>query len=161
MRDFAPRFLIQILTLLALAGTGLAQAGSWAAVEGLPSGAAISVKTEKGEKLHGEFEAADPDHLVLWSNERSFPGRVTVRRELSRASVKQVRINRPVASVAAGAAIGAGIGVGLGVGLDATAKDHEARSVVSLVFGALGAGLGAAIGKTHPFLHGPLIYEVP
>ena len=63
--------------------------------------------------------------------------------------------------MAAGAAIGAGLGVVLGVPLDAPSKDHEARGVVSFLFGALGAGLAAAIAKNNPFLYGPVIYQTP
>lgn len=161
MRDFAPLLFIQILTLFAFSCAVSAQTGNWAAVEGLRTGADISVRTMKGEKFHGRFDVADPVRLVLWSDERSFPGRVTVRRELFRGSVMQVRLERRAASIAAGAAIGAGVGVGLGVAVDAPSKNHDARGVVSFVFGVLGAGLGAAIGKTHPFLHGPVIYEAP
>ncbi len=73
MRDFAPHSLVAVLTLLLLSSTALAQTGNWAAVEGLRTAAVISVNTVKGEKFHGEFEAADPEHLVLWSSERSFP----------------------------------------------------------------------------------------
>lgn len=161
MRHFAPHLLAVFLLVCVFTGTSCAQTGNWAAVEGLRTGTEIAVRTVTGEKFHGRFEVADPDHLVLWSDERSFPGRMTVRRELSRSKVKQVRLNRRVASMAAGAAIGAGIGAGLGVAVDAPSKDHEARGLVSFVFGALGAGLGAAIANSHPFLHGPVIYEAP
>jgi hypothetical protein len=161
MRDFVTRLFIRLLIFHVLAATAAAQTGNWAAVEGLRTGSAISVRTINGKIFHGRFEAADPDHLVLWSDERSFPGRATVQRDLSRSIVMQVRLDRPMASMAAGAAIGAGIGVGLGVAAYAPSKDHEARGVVSLVFGALGAGLGAAIAKSHPFLHGPIIYGAP
>jgi len=161
MRDFAPVLLISFLILLLLAGSSTAQTGDWAAIEGLQSGADIYVKTIKGRKLQGQVESTDPERLVIWSQERGFPGRAIVMRQISRADVKQVRLNRRGASAVAGAAIGAGIGVGLGVAADAPSKDHEARSVVSLVFGALGAGLGAAIAKSHPFLHGPVSYEAP
>jgi hypothetical protein len=138
-----------------------AQSGVWAAVEGLAPGTMISVQITQGKKLQGQFEYADPDRLILWSNERSFPGRVIAKRELSRNVVKKVQLLYRTASIAAGAAIGAGIGAGIGVAADATAKNHEDRSLVSFVFGLLGAGLGAAIGKTHPFVHGAVIYDTP
>jgi hypothetical protein len=143
-----------------LASYCAAQTGNWAAVEGLAPGTAIEVSAG-GKKLHGEFDYADPERLILWWDQRSFPGRVVVKREVARSEVRQVRVVYRTASVAAGAAIGAGIGAGIGVAVDSTAKNHEDRSLTAVVGGLLGAGLGAAIGKIHPFVKGSVIYRAP
>lgn len=156
------RSLVTLVLIVAIFVTSaLAQTGDWAAVEGLPSGADISIKTKQGSKYQGNLDSVTPELLILWSQERDFPGRKFVRREIPRADVKQVRLNRRLASVAAGAAIGAGIGVGVGAIADSQARSNEDNGLIGFVLGLLGALIGAGIAKSHPFIKGKTIYLAP
>jgi len=150
-----------VLTITVFVTNAVAQSGDWAAVEGLKSEADISVQTLSGETYQGNFDSATPELLVLWSQERDFPSRKLVRREIPRQQVKKVRIVHRVGSVVAGSAIGAGIGASIGVIADSQMRNHEDRGLVAFVLGALGAGLGAAISKARPFIKGRVIYIVP
>jgi hypothetical protein len=150
------------LVLLLACQPSLAQgpAGDWTRVQNLPTDTAISVKTKAGANYHGDLVSATVDSLAIDSDEPAFPGRVVRRREFRREDVREIRLVRPAASVVTGVAIGAGAGAGIGVGLDATAKSHEDRGVMALVFGALGAGIGAAIAHHHPVVRNR-IYVAP
>lgn len=141
--------------------SAFSQRGDWAAVEGLKPGEDLQVKTRQGETYQGELESADPERLVIWSHERSFPGRVVVQRELRRDDVKQVRSNHRYISAGVAAAIGAGVGIGLGAAIDARARSNEDNGLAGAVFGILGGTLGGILGKTHPFIHGAPIYLAP
>ncbi len=152
---------IIFIFLLALTLSSAAQTGDWAAVEGLVWGTDISVKTKQGKKLQGSFESASPNRIVVEANERAFPGRKVVRREIGRDEVKEVRLNRRGASALAGAAIGLGVGIGIGVAVDAPYPNHEDRGLIAGTLGALGGLIGAGIGKTHPSVKGKLIYVAP
>jgi len=152
------RCLTFILVLALTVSSASAQSGDWAAVEGLSNSADISIKTKQGKKLQGDFDSANPERIVIWSQERAFPGRKIVRREIARNNVKEVRLNRRFVSAAAGAAIGVGVGVGVGAAVDSQYSSNEDRGLLGAVLGILGAAIGAGIGKTHPFIKGKLIY---
>jgi hypothetical protein len=154
-------FVTCVLAVSLLITSAPAQSGDWASVESLAPGTDISVTTARGRKCQGEFDSATPERLILWSQERDFPGRKLVRREIPRVEIKQVRLNHRVASVAAGAAIGAGLGIGIGAAIDSQYRSNEDRGLLSVVLGLLGGAMGAAIAKTHPFIKGKIIYRVP
>lgn len=150
-----------LLTMAFLTSACAAQTGDWAAVEGLAPGTDISIKTRQGRNYRGEVDSVDPYQLVLWSQERAFPGRKLVRREIARADVKQVRMNHPWISMAAGAGIGAGLGIGIGAAVDAHYPSNEDRGLLGVVLGFLGAAIGAGVAKSHPFIKGRSIYVAP
>ena len=149
-----------LLAITFLTTACLGQVGDWAAVEGLAPGTDISIKTQ-GRTYRGEVVSVAVDHLTLWSQERDFPGRKLVRREIARADVKQIRLNHQWLSVAAGAGMGAGIGVGIGAAVDSHYPSNEDRGVVGVVLGLLGAAIGAGIAKSRPFIKGKSIYVAP
>lgn len=157
MRSFVTLFLAVSL----LVSSATAQSGDWAAVEGLASGTDVSVKTKQGKKYQGEVDSANSERLIIWSQERDFPGRKIVRREVARAEIKQIKLNHRLTSIAAGAAIGAGIGVGIGAAVDSQYSSNEDRGLLGVVLGLLGAAIGAGIAKSHPFLKGKTIYLAP
>src|SRR5579883_2808999 len=113
--------------------------GSWSAVEALAPGSDISVKTTQGLKLQGTVDSVSEIGLVIWSSERRFPGRATVRREIPREEVREIRMNRRGLSTLAGAAAGAGLGIAIGAPIDAQARSNEDRGVVTAVLALLGA----------------------
>lgn len=156
------RLLALTTALLLTSPPTLAQStsGDWSNVQRLAVDSAVSVKTKAGAKYHGSMVAVTADSLTIDSDERAFPGRTLRRREFRREDVREIRLTSAGASLAAGLVIGAGAGAGIGIALDSTAKSHEYRGVMALLFGALGAGLGAAIAHHHPFVKGR-IYVAP
>ena len=112
------------------------------------------VKTNAGEKLHGELPGVTQESLTLNSKERGSPGRIKRSRELRRSDIGEIRALAPTASILAGGAIGGGIGTGLGAIADATAKSHEGRGLITGTLGLRGAGIGAAIGISNPPVKG-------
>jgi hypothetical protein len=154
-------FVACVMTICIFVGSAFSQAGDWATIKGLNIGDDIWIKTKQGKKYQGQFDSADPEKVILWSNERSFPGRVVVKREIARIDVQEVkRIHRWV-STGVGATIGAGIGVGLGAAIDARARSNEDTGIAGVVFGLLGGALGALLAKTHPFIKSASIYTAP
>jgi len=57
--------------------------------------------------------------------------------------------------------IGAGIGVGIGAAVDAHYPSDEEHGVLGVILGFMGAGIGAVIAKSHPFIKGKAIYLAP
>jgi hypothetical protein len=129
-------------------------------VQNLTLDSAISVRTTKGGKYHGELVKVTPESLTINSDERGFPGRITRRRELRREDIQEVRFLAPMASVLAGAAIGAGVGAGIGAGAESAAKSDEDRGLLTGVLAILGLVTGAGIAHHYPFVKGKLIYVV-
>jgi hypothetical protein len=139
------------------AQTGL---GDWTSVQNLPLDSAISVKTKRGDKYHGELVKVTRESLTIDSDERGFPGRVIRRRELRREDIKEVRFVAQLASALAGAAIGAGVGGGIAAGLESTAKSKEDRGLAIGTLAILGSLIGLAIAHHYPFVKGKLVYVV-
>ncbi len=136
-------------------------AGDWERVRNLPSGTLIVVKTKGGAAYHGELIGAAADSVRLDSDERSFPGRVTTRRELRREDVLEVRRFSKRGSALAGAGIGAATGAGIGIAIDASARSNEDRGVVTVVLLFLGGLLGWAVGRHSTIVKGEIIYAAP
>jgi len=139
------------------AQTGL---GDWTNVQNLPLDSAISVKTKRGNKYHGELVNVTPESLTIDSDERGFPGRVIRRRELRREDIKEVRFVAQVASALAGAGIGAGVGGAIGAGLESASKSKEDRGLATGALATLGSLIGLAIAHHNPFVKGKLVYVV-
>jgi hypothetical protein len=147
-----------VLALASQSSFAQAGLGDWTRVQNLTLDSAISVKTKRGGKYHGELVNVTPESLTINSDERGFPGRVTRRRELRREDIQEVRFLAPMASVLAGAAIGAGVGAGIGAGVESAAKSNEDRGLLTGVLAILGLVIGAGIAHHYPFVKGKLIY---
>jgi hypothetical protein len=149
-----------VLALASQSSFSQAGLGDWTSVQSLTLDSAISVKTKRGGKYHGELVNVTSESLTINSDERGFPGRVTRRRELRREDIQEVRFLAPMASVLAGAAIGTGVGAGIGAGLESTAKSNEDRGLLTGVMAILGLVIGAGIAHHYPYVKGKLIYVV-
>jgi hypothetical protein len=149
-----------VLALASQSSFSQAGLGDWTSVQNLTLDSAISVRTTRGGKYHGELVNVTSESLTINSDERGFPGRITRRRELRREDIREVRFLAPMASVLAGAAIGAGVGAGIGAGVESAAKSSEDRGLLTGVLAILGLVIGAGIAHHYPFVKGKLIYVV-
>jgi hypothetical protein len=156
-RCFAVWLMLVLASQSSFAQAGL---GDWTNVQNLTPDSAISVKTKRGEKYHGELVNVAEESLTINSDERGFPGRVTRSRELRREDIQEVRLLAPMTSVLAGAAIGAGVGAGIGAGLESRAKSNEDRGLLTGVLATLGLVIGGGIAHHYPFVKGKRIYVV-
>jgi hypothetical protein len=149
-----------VLACLLAGSTAFAQSGlgDWKNVQNLDPGTQVVVKTVAREKYFGRLVDVTADSLSINSDERGFPGRVTRRRAIRRAEVKEVRLRRQGASILVGGAMGAGVGAGIGGAIEASAKSGEDRGVALVVLTGLGLGLGALIGLHANILSGKRVY---
>jgi hypothetical protein len=134
--------------------------GDWTSVQNLTLDSAISVRTKRGGKYHGELVNVTSASMTINSDERGFPGRITRRRELRREDIQEVRLLAPMASVFAGTAVGVGVGAGIGAEVESAAKSNEDRGLLTGVLAILGLVIGAGIAHHYPFVKGKLIYVV-
>lgn len=148
------------LACLLASSTAFSQSnpGDWKNVQNLDRGTQIVVKTVAREKYLGRLVNVTADSLVINSDERGFPGRVTRRRTLRRAEVKEVRLRRRGASILLGGVIGAAGGAAIGGAIEASAKSGEDRGVALVVLTGLGFGLGALIGRHVNIVKGKRVY---
>ena len=161
MQRHAKRFVSVVLCVVSLISSAAAQPHDWSAVQRLAYGRDIWIETRQGEKYHGNLVTVGDNEIVIWSDEPDFPGRRLVERSIRRDDVKCVRLNHRVWSQIVGAAIGLGAGVAIGAAIDAHARSNEDNGVVGVVMGLLMGTGGAAIGKSHPFIRGKVIYQAP
>ncbi len=159
MRRQLYRFVSIVLSVLFLISSATAQPHDWTALQRLPFGKDVWIETRQGEKLHGDLGIVRDNEIVIWSDERGSPGRQVVERLIRREDVKRVRLSHRVWSQIAGAAIGVGLGVAIGAAVDSQAKSNEDNGVVGAVLGLLMGFGGGAVGKSHPFIRGKVIYQ--
>lgn len=133
----------------------------WKNVQNLAPDSSLRVKTKAGKKYHGDLVDVTADALVLYSSERSFPGRIKRRRTLRRVDIQEVRALAPTASVMVGGSLGAGIGAGLGAIANSTAKDKSEGSLIIVPLALIGSAIGMGIGLHNPIVKGRMIYRVP
>jgi hypothetical protein len=150
-----------LLSLHSLPGQQQVAASDWNRVRNLPPGTRIWVKAKTGVTYHGELVEATPELVSLASDERSFPGRTTRRRELRQVDVREIRRFNRGGSSAAGAAIGGGAGAGIGLAIDLSARSNEDRGLATAVFLLLGAFGGWAVGRHSALVKGETIYRAP
>ncbi|MGE5489353.1 MAG: hypothetical protein ACM3ZB_16175 [bacterium] len=134
--------------------------GDWNRVRNLPPGTPIWVKTRAGA-YHGELIGATSETVRLDSDERSFPGRTTRRRELRQEDVLEIRRFSRCASALAGAGIGAGVGTGIGLAIDFSARSNEDRGLATVLFALLGSLFGWGVGRHSTLIKGDTIYVAP
>jgi hypothetical protein len=149
-----------VLACLLAGSTAFSQSalGDWKNVQNLDAGTQVVVKTVAGEKYFGRLVTVTADSLSIDSDERSFPGRITRRRALNRAEVREVRLRRQGASILAGGAIGGGAGAAIGGAIEASAKSGEDRGLALAVLTGLGFALGALIGRHANIVKGRRVY---
>ncbi len=131
----------------------------WQRVRNLQPGTNVIVRTVGGENYHGRVLDVAVESVAIESDERGRPGRVTRRRELSKETVREVRLLHRGASTLAGAGIGAAVGAGIGLAIDLSAKSNEDRGLATSVFTLLGGALGAGIGRHMTIVKGKVIYR--
>ena len=153
---------IAVITLACLlaGSTAFSQSGlgDWQNVQNLQPGTQVVVKTVAREKYLGSLINVTADSLSMNSDERGFPGRVTRRRSIRRAEVKEVRLRRRGASILLGGVIGAGAGAAIGGAIEASSRSNEDRGVALAVLIGLGLGLGALIGRHVNLVKGRRVY---
>jgi hypothetical protein len=171
------RFVAVMVALCVLAVQAGAQVvvprkGNWDNVRNLPRGTLISVKWALADKstqtVRCVFHSADETEVVCghWSRPRLAPYPVFQpsqpdRYVFPRAQVVQVRIEnedlQTSESTVAGALAGAVVG-GI-AGYNCCRNGYSGRPGAAGVLSLVGALVGGAIGHSHPFVRGRLIYE--
>jgi hypothetical protein len=140
----------------AAAQTRARAADDWSAVQALPPGEKIVVRTKDGDRLTGRFDSAS-DLLVNFTDGRK-------KISLTRESVRRVQLDRGnsrVKGMLVGAAIGGGVGFAVGSVLYFPYRDDMTGSTVPGMTAlglAFGAGIGAAAGKGRK---NETVYEAP
>jgi len=152
-------FLTACMVTLALIPCAEAQTGSWQAVENLPPGREISVKTQR--RYFCILESVNDAELVCEVHPRRNPRTSTIA--IPRAEVREVREARTLPNQRKSALIGAGIGAGSGA-IVAGVNSTTSRGANAFFGGLAGAGIGAVVGATVPvfqvlFKRGKLIYR--
>ncbi|MFZ0637989.1 MAG: hypothetical protein WA755_08820 [Candidatus Acidiferrales bacterium] len=143
------------LIIQPIAASAQAQKGDWRAVEELPYGAYITVKTQY--RFACMFQSATDAELICGHGRGRFGAPGAGEMKIDRASVREVRYEHmdhgnPAIGVAVGGALGAAVGSAVGVGV----KAHIAGA---LIFGTIGAGLGAMMAANMPIFHRKVIYR--
>ncbi len=149
-----------IVLLIATLPLGAAQPSpnDWQGVQALPVGTELRVSLERVQTLRGRLESATEEELTL---------RLADGKHRTVASSQVVRIHRiHKDSLVNGALIGLGVGGAAGA-IAGAAQNPErtdlTRSGSALIFGALGAAIGAGIGAVADSakVELQLVYERP
>ncbi len=127
----------------------------------LPIGTSIIVRAKNGERHHGALRRATADAVSVDSDERAFPGRRRVLRDMAKADVREVRRYSAFESAAASAAIGAAVGAGIGAGIDLSARTNEDQGLATALFTFLGGLLGLFVGRHTTMVKGDRVYVAP
>jgi len=123
-----------------------AQTGDWQAVQDIPPGSLISVKTQFGSKRCAFQIAGDTE---LYCDVVTF----------HRQSIRRVRLEHPNASAVLGAVVGTGIGIGVGVAVTNNSRDAETRVYDPAAYGILGGIVLGMIMHRIPVVHGKVVYQ--
>jgi len=135
-----------LLSALLFLSSCQAQNGDWKAVQDIPPGSLISVKTQFGTTKCA-FEIAGDTELYC------------ERGTFHRQSIRRVRLERPNASAVLGAAIGMGIGLGVGVAATKSSRDAESRVYGPAGVAILGGIVLGTIMHVNPVVHGKVVYQ--
>jgi len=123
-----------------------AQTGDWRAVQDIPPGSLISVKTQFGTTRCAFQIAGDAE---LYCDSGTF----------HRQSIRRIRLEHLNASAVLGAAIGTGIGIGVGVATTRVSRDAETRVYGPAALGILGGIVLGVILHRIPMVHGKAVYQ--
>lgn len=136
---------ITLVLILAVSQTLAAQATSqqpdgWNVVQAIPVGEQLLVELKDGKQNKGKLSAISETELSLLKGGKS----TTLARESVRRIFRLIGKTRGQSTLK-GAGIGAATGAGIGLVIYLPARDDIVGSIVP-GFGAIGAGIGAAIG---------------
>ena len=143
---------------LFLAACLCAQTDDWHAVQHIPWGSHIAIKTDRGARLHCEFDHASDQEIFCDVSPAAtlFPVRL---RHRSRDRIREVRLEKPGKGSTRGALAGALLGAAIAAAVTANSHDPETRGL-SPEFGALLGGIvGARVGSNPR--QGPIVYRHP
>jgi len=151
-------FMAATLPVLAAGPPAAASRSDWKRVQALPVGSDLRVSLERAEVFRGRLENAADDALMLRLPDGT-------QRTIKASQV--VRIHHiQKDSIANGTLIGLGIGGAAGAALGAS-RDPEktdlTRGGSALIFGSLGAAIGAGVGAIadRAKIEYQLVYERP
>ena len=136
---------VALVLILAASQTLVAQAASqqpdgWHVVQAIPVGEPLLVELKDGKQNKGKLSAVSETELTLLKGAKS----TTLGRENIRRVFRLVGKTRGQSTMK-GAGIGAATGTGIGLVIYLPARDDIVGWVVP-AFGAIGTGIGAAIG---------------
>src|SRR5215813_12361078 len=139
-----------LLCAVLLLGSCHAQTSDWQAVQNIPAGSYIFVKSYP-RSARCFFENATDNELFCKLR--------NLRTDFHRENIRQVRLERPHKSPVLGMVIGEGIGAAAGVLITKDVKDVQARFYTPILFGSiLGAISGIIMAKVST-VHGTVIYR--
>jgi len=123
---------------LSLAAGLYAQTADWHAVQQIPWGSHISIKTDRGFRLHCDFDHASDQELFCELSRAAtlFPRRL---RHRSRDHIREVRLENPGKGAVRGALAGALIGSVISIAVTANSDDPETRAVSPVAGAFFGA----------------------
>jgi hypothetical protein len=127
--------------LLFLLYANLAFSAGWEAVQRIPPGSRIEVRTRESEHLRGVFVSATEDAVVM----RSKSGEESITRN----AIRHVRVADPSRRMRNGliaTAIGAGAGLAIGAAVCPYCGNEGAGAKFTAPLAAIGGGAGAAAG---------------
>jgi hypothetical protein len=146
---------------LVLLSCSEAQNSDWEQVKSLPADTPISVRVALAghpwvPRLRCSFVRADDEQLVCDAGQHRLTSG-TPEQRCRRATIREVRVERPDTNAMTGAAIGAGAGVA--VGAWRTSGDAKKRSFGAMAGGAVGGIIGWFFGKDFGPMHDKVIYR--
>ncbi|MDX2040994.1 MAG: hypothetical protein SF097_07090 [Acidobacteriota bacterium] len=136
---------VALVLILAASQSLVAQAASqqpdgWNVVQAIPVGEQLLVELKDGKQAKGKLSAVSETELTLLKGSQS----TTLNQTNIRRVFRLVGKTRGQSTLK-GAGIGAATGAGIGLVIYLPARDDIVGSIVP-GFGAIGAGIGAAIG---------------
>jgi len=142
----------ELLLLLAVASTAVAQSSDWQVLQGIPAGTKVKLILKRRRTFgYCELEQVTNDGLGCYFSALG-------SRLYARDDVREVRLGHHAAVT--GFFIGAGAGAILGAanGSGGAAGRGFYAVILTPVMGGFGAGIGAIVD---PFLHGKTVYRSP
>jgi len=139
-----------------------AQTGDWLAVQAIPPGSYISVKSQRYTVRCFFLTATDTQLLCEEHSLRKYPSGDPVVSDvnLDRQGISQVRLEHPTRSAFLGAVICTAIGAGIASALANGPKpDPEAQVYYPIFFGIVSGYIGGKITGRISILHGKVVYR--
>ncbi len=147
------RIFTSLLVFTLLASSAQAQTGDWQALENLPLGARISVLTR--HRMPCILVRVNDHELICAPTRHRWFGPDTIT--FDRRSIREIRLPPPDGTnELIGIAIGGGAGAALGA---ARLNCTGCRGAGALIFGMIGAVMGAQVSKRSPIVQGKLVYK--
>ena len=147
------RFRSVICSLLAaglLISSSQAQTGDWQAVQDIPVGSYISVKSYPRSARCFFVNATDWE---LFCEQRG------LRIDFHRQNIRQVRLEHPNKNALLGVLIGTGLGAGVAAAVTRNSNDAETRVADPIIFGILGAVVSGVLMHRISPVPGNIVYR--